>query len=420
LHKQRVLANGGLPEAHWGASQQAVVDFMFAAKADFEVANHLGNIGQDADSSQCLIGNPVGGEEVRTSGMKIQMTKRLVWILRLIVAVVAIACSAVFVPWDAACVYFAPLPDTVQEQADAVMRHGMDGIIVYVDQAGKKPAFYAAGWKDRQTKVAADPQALFKIGSISKLYIAVSAAKLVSAKRLSLDDTLAQYLPELVGRIENADKITLAMMLRHRSGIANFTENSRFRWDKAVSVTEVLNLVLDKPAEFEPDGRYSYSNTNYLLVGKILDKTLGYRHQDYIKAEILAPLSLNHTYSLFSEVDAADVVSGYVVGYDGDMKPLDYVIPGGSMVATAQDVGIFLRALNDGALLKDEERAIYASIYVYDHTGLVPGYQSIARYQKEIDTVVVQFTNTSGRYSWMTSEANFSRIFRILRRQDMH
>ena len=102
--------------------------------------------------------------------MKIRKTKRLVWILRLIVAVVAIGCTAAFVPWDAAWVYFAPLPDTVQEQVEAAPRYGMDGIIVYVDQAGRTPAFYAAGWKDRQAKVAADPHALFKIGSISKLY----------------------------------------------------------------------------------------------------------------------------------------------------------------------------------------------------------------------------------------------------------
>ena len=349
--------------------------------------------------------------------MKMRKTKRLIWILRLIVAVVAIGCTAAFVPWDAAWVYFAPLPDTVQEQVEAAPRYGMDGIIVYVDQAGRKPAFYAAGWKDRQAKVAADPHALFKIGSISKLHIAVAAAKLVRAKRLSLDGTLAHYLPELAGRIENTDKITLRMMLRHRSGIANFTDDRRFRWDKAVNATEVLNLVLDKPAEFEPDSRYSYSNTNYLLIGKILDKTLGYSHQDYIKAETLAPLGLTHTYSLLSEVDAVDVVSGYVVGYDGDMKPLDYVIPGGSIVATAQDVGIFVRALNDGSLLNDEEQAIYSSIYVYEHTGLLPGYQSIARYQRDIDTVVIQFTNTSGGNSWMKSEAIFSRIVRILRRQ---
>lgn len=341
--------------------------------------------------------------------------KRLVWLLRLVAAVVTISIGAVFVPWDAALAYFAPLPGTVQAQVDDMPRRGMDGIIVYVDQAGHAPAFYAAGWKDRQARVPADPHALFKIASISKLYIAAATAKLVSAKRLSLNDTLAHLLPELAGHIENADKITVGMMLTHRSGIPNFTDDRDFRWDKATSPTDVLNLALDEPADFKPDSRYRYSNTNYLLIGRILDKTLGYSHQDYIEAEILAPLGLTHTYGQLSEVNPADVVSGYAVGYDGDMKPLDYVIPGGSMVATAQDVGIFLRALNDGSLLNDDEQAIYSSISVYEHTGLLPGYQSIARYHKDIDTVVIQFTNTSGGNSWIKSEIVYDRVVRIQR-----
>jgi len=77
-----------------------------------------------------------------------------------------------------------------------------------LDEAGKSPAFYAAGWHDRKNKIPAYPQALFKLASISKLYIAVAVAKLVNDGRLSLDKTLADYFPELVGRIENAEKIT--------------------------------------------------------------------------------------------------------------------------------------------------------------------------------------------------------------------
>ncbi len=88
----------------------------------------------------------------------------------------------------------------------------------------------------------------------------------------------------------------------------------------------------------------------------------------------LAPLGLTNTYSLLSQVEDEDVVSGYWYQYDDDLMGLDFVIPGGSMVATAQDVGIFLRALNDGSLLNDDEQAIYSSIYEYGHTGWLPGY----------------------------------------------
>jgi len=86
------------------------------------------------------------------------------------------------------------------------------------------------------------------------------------------------------------------------------------------------------------------------------------------------------------------------------------------MVATAQDVGIFLRALNDSTLLCDEEQAIYSSIYEYGHTGLLPGYQCIARYHKDIDTVVIQFVNTSGGKMWTISEILYNGIIKILSR----
>lgn len=154
-----------------------------------------------------------------------------------------------------------------------------------------------------------------------------------------------------------------------------------------------------------------------MLIGEILDKTLGYSHHQYIKREILIPLELNNTYSLLSEVDLDDVMSGYDVGYDGDLKHNDFISPAGSMVATAADVGIFLRALNDGSLLNDNEQAIYSSIYVYEHTGLLPGYSSIAKYHKDIDTVVIQFINTSGGYTWNLSEIVYNRIVNILRRK---
>ncbi len=87
------------------------------------------------------------------------------------------------------------------------------------------------------------------------------------------------------------------------------------------------------------------------------------------------------------------------------------------MVATAEDVGIFLRALNNSSLLNDNEQAIYSSIYEYEHTGLLPGYSSIARYHKNIDAVVVQFVNTSGGYSWNLSEIVYKRIMQLVKKE---
>jgi CubicO group peptidase (beta-lactamase class C family) len=152
------------------------------------------------------------------------------------------------------------------------------------------------------------------------------------------------------------------------------------------------------------------------LIGEILDKTLGYSHHQYIKREILIPLELNNTYSLLSEVDLDDLMSGYYVGYDNDMKFNDFINPAGSMIATAEDVGIFLRALNDGSVFKEGEQEIYSSIYEYDHTGLIPGYQSIAKYHKDIDTVVIQYNNTTNfdGYDWNLAEIVYARVVKIV------
>jgi D-alanyl-D-alanine carboxypeptidase len=343
-----------------------------------------------------------------------KQTKQLLRILFIIASIG----SLYFVPWILVKAWILPLPDTVQEQVDEAIDHGFDGMIVYVDQAGKPPEYYAAGWHDRKNKIPANPRSLFKIASISKLYVAVAVAKLVKDGRLSLDKTLAEYLPELVGRIENADKITLRMMVQHRSGIPNYTDTPGYWESPPKANRDNLELILNKSADFEPDEKYSYSNTNYLLIGEILDKTLEHSHHRYIKEEILIPLKLNHTYSLLSEVDLDDVMSGYYVGYDDDLKQNDFISPAGSMVATAEDVGLFLRALNDGSVFNEGEQEIYSSIYAYEHTGLLPGYQSIAKYHKDIDTVVIQFNNTTNfaGYDWSLAEIIYSRIVKIVRK----
>ena len=85
------------------------------------------------------------------------------------------------------------------------------------------------------------------------------------------------------------------------------------------------------------------------------------------------------------------------------------------MVATARDVGVFLRALNDGSLLSDSEQALYTSVYEFGHKGWVLGYQCIARYYADIDAVVVQFVNTTGEHSELTALVVDRRIVQILR-----
>lgn len=342
------------------------------------------------------------------------MKKKQVKQIFRIVFIIASIASLYFVPWILVKAWISPLPSTVQEQVNEAVDYGFDGVIVYVDQAGKSPGYYAAGWHDRKKKIPAYPQALFKIASITKLYVAVATTKLIKEGRLSLDGTLADYFPELVGRIENADRIMLRMMVQHRSGIPNFVDHPDYWTNPPKNKQETLDYALDLPADFEPGEGYGYSNTNYMLISDLIDKVLGYSHQQYIKEEILMPLKLNNTFGLLNEVDINEVMSGYYVGYEEDFKTENT----GLMLATAEDVGKFLRALNDGSVFNEGEQEIYSSIYVYEHTGLLVGYQSIARYHKDIDAVVIQFNNTANfdGYDWSLAEIIYSRILKIVRR----
>jgi CubicO group peptidase (beta-lactamase class C family) len=146
-----------------------------------------------------------------------------------------------------------------------------------------------------------------------------------------------------------------------------------------------------------------------------MDDELGYGNFQFIQEEILKPLNLNNTYSSLSEVNINNVMSGYHVGYPHDLKENDY-----GMHATAEDVGIFLRALNDGSLFDKGEQEIYASIYEYEHSGWVPGYQSFAKYHEDIDAVIIAFYSTTDPklYNWNLSEIINNRIVKIIRKKN--
>lgn len=307
-------------------------------------------------------------------------------------------------------------PISVQDEVDKAVSGKFDGMIVYVNQAGQ-PFWYSGGYMNREAAIPTDPNALFKIASISKLYIAAAVAKLAADGTLNLDEPLVSYLPEVHGQIEYADEITLRMMVGHRSGIPEYiyVEDTLEEIPEYSKYMNTARVIFGKPADFAPDKKYRYSNTNYLLIGEILDRSLGYSHHRYIKEEILDPLGLKNTFSLASEVDPNRIMSGYHVDSDFDFKQIEIFLPGGSMVASAEDVGIFLRALIDGTLFSEEEQAIYTSIYEYEHTGWLNGYCSIARYHPDIDAVVIQFVNTSGKeIFWLEHKRVYNRVVRAV------
>ncbi|MEO3690671.1 serine hydrolase domain-containing protein [Roseateles paludis] len=310
-----------------------------------------------------------------------------------------------------------PLPPTLPGVLSASLGDDFDGLIAYVDVSDRPPALHAAGFKDRRTQVPSDPQALFKIASISKLYVAAAAAQLAAEGALDLGRPLATYLPQAAQGLANADRITATQLLTHRSGLYNFTDASNYHWfDPPQDLEGHLSCVRGRPALFEPGAAYRYSNTNYLLVGAILDSVLSEPHQAYIERTLLRPQGLHATHGPLGPVDPDRLVSAYHPAHAGDLKAVRYTAPGGSLVATAQDVGIFTRALREGRILSTRAQRIYASHYVFDHTGLLPGYHSIVRHHAALDAVIVLLANSSNAPGWGAIEAAETRVLRWARR----
>lgn len=311
-----------------------------------------------------------------------------------------------------------PTPPNIPTTLESVVKQAaqsVDGIILFIDKKGLESVMLSEGIRRRNMTTPLDGEELFKIASISKLFIAVATTKLVSEGTLRLDDTLGMWLPDLVDKIQNAEVITLEQLIKHRSGVPDFDSQVGFSWENShEDINETLDFALGLAADFAPNEKYEYSNTNYLLIAKILDTALGFEHAQYIESEIVNKLGLKNTYVYPSQVNFSELVSGY--WFDEDRKEQTYNIPGGSMISTAREVAYFIRQLNKGnELLTPEQRELYH--YFFSHSGWLPGYQSIANYYSDIDTVIVQFINTTGAGSEVVATTTLEQTLTILRSQ---
>ena len=126
------------------------------------------------------------------------------------------------------------------------------------------------GFANSDTKKTIDENTKIRIGSLTKTYTAVLVLKATEEGLLKLDDKLSYYYPQ----VENSEKITIEHLLKHRTGIFNFTEiPGKSIWEQEFHrEEEFINYFIKKKSNFEPNTNYEYSNTNYALLGFILQK----------------------------------------------------------------------------------------------------------------------------------------------------
>jgi CubicO group peptidase (beta-lactamase class C family) len=175
----------------------------------------------------------------------------------------------------------------------AVLGPDEPGMAVLVAHAGEIRYNKAFGLADTETQRALTPQSGFRIGSVTKQFTAAAILLLVQDGRLSLDDTLAAFYPQ----IPNAGRITLRQMLNHTAGIRSYTEQEPF----LEKVTEYIpheameELIAGMEPDFEPGTACQYSNSGYYLLGRIVEKVSGQPLGQFWEERFFAPLGMKRS-----------------------------------------------------------------------------------------------------------------------------
>ena len=260
--------------------------------------------------------------------------------------------------------------------------------------------------------VSADVKSKYRIGSITKMFTATMIFQLIEEGKLKLDDTLDKFFPE----IPNAKKITVAQMLDHHSGIHNFTDDAAnyLSYSRHPQTREqMLNIIAKTTPAFEPGAKAEYSNSNYLLLGYIVEKLTKKSYNDALNERIASKINLTDTF-YGGKINGANNESESFDFVEGEWKILgetDMSVPGGAgaIVSTPTDLTKFITALFDGKLVSqtslDQMKTItdgYGSGILqfplddkklYGHNGGIDGFSSMLVYLPEEKLSVAYISN---------------------------
>src|SRR6266566_221695 len=247
----------------------------------------------------------------------------------------------------------------------------------------------------------------FRIGSITKMFTAVMILQLVEEGKLKLSDTLDKFFPQ----IPNAQRITIAQILAHRSGIPNSRPTSK---TNAVTKDELLTIVSKGTPDFEPGTKHSYSNSGFFILGLIVEKLTVKSYAEALKERITSKIGLKDTYTATGNIDVNNNESLAYIHFGGDWKPVTEIHPsilfgGGAIVSTPNDLAKFIQALFDLKLVSQEslnqmktirdgdgfgmEPFAFAGKTFYGHTGGGDNYGAWLAYLPEEKLAVAYTTN---------------------------
>ncbi|PEM34276.1 serine hydrolase domain-containing protein [Bacillus wiedmannii] len=234
------------------------------------------------------------------------------------------------------------------------------GVIVTVKN-GEASWAYASGEGNIERNHKVDADSAFRIGSTTKTFVATVVLQLAGEKKLSLDDTVEKWLPGLIkGKGYDGSKITIRQLLNHTSGIADYlTPDLKEKLIENPSENYTAEQLISRALQLEPVKGWSYSNTNMVIIGLLIQKVTGESYAEQIQKRIIDPLSLKETVLPGSSMDIPKKnARGYL--NTGD-KLVDITLfnpsfanASGEMISTGEDMTTFFRALLGGKLLTPE------------------------------------------------------------------
>ena len=278
----------------------------------------------------------------------------------------------------------------------------------------------ARGRASIELGVAATPETVFRIASVTKQFSAATLLALVDDGRAALDDPLSKYLPDF----PNAANITLAQLLNHTSGVRSYTDipgymDTRIRAD--LDTAGLIAVFRDEPVDFKPGERWAYNNSGYILVGAVIEKIAGKPWHVVLQERVLAPLDMAHTGIDDGRAVIPGLADGYTESRDGVTRasPLSMSQPhaAGALRSTVGDLWRWNRALHGGRVLKPEtyrrmitpEGAAAGDHYGYgittgtlrgrktlNHNGGIHGFVSVLTYLPESELSLVLLRNSDG------------------------
>lgn len=165
---------------------------------------------------------------------------------------------------------------------------------VVIAKEGKPIYTKSIGFANVEKGIKNTENTYFRIGSITKIFTSILILKAVEERKLNLNDKLSKFYPN----IKNAEKITIENMLQNRSGLANYTDNPKFyeQLNKTISEKEMVDKIESYKIRFEPDTKFEYSNSNFVLLGYIVEKVFKKSYEDLVQNYIVKPLGLKNTY----------------------------------------------------------------------------------------------------------------------------